>query len=454
MKNEIKNYGLNIENVLAGLDDTHYLLGSTSKLGTDILQADGNWLPYIPAYEPQFKNGYDTYGCTVFGTLNAFEVLMKKIYSGDYDYAERFDYIIARIRPPGGDPHKVAEVIRKNGLIPQALLPLPDTYEEFIQPDPMTPDLIDKGSDFLKDKNIGHEWIFTNTPNTTDRISLLRYALQRGTVCVSVTAWYQDSDGLYIDNGQGNTHWVCLVDIEEKDGKFYPIIFDSYEGNNPSAPSGYIKKLHPEHKITMAKRYSITPKVIPVVNQKKTSIIQKILDFLKSLGINQKQSDAIEQCINPVLTPVVTPAPLPVTPPLIPKYLWDTTANIRHSLRVICDESGLSVKDKNDMCATVQAESGFKLTAVNLNISNGTSISTDIEHMNVEIEKVKQKGLRISSTDYGPCQWNDYYHGKEITPDEAVNNPEKAVRLMCAYWKREQCNLWVAYSSGAYKRFL
>lgn len=126
-----------------------------------------------------------------------------------------------------------------------------------------------------------------------------------------------------------------------------------------------------------------------------------------------------------------TPEPAP-TPPEAPKYLWDTKANIRHSTRVICDEEGLTAEQKNTICATIQAESGFNLTARNDNKVNG----------------------KVTSTDWGLCQWNSYYHAKEITPEEAVHDPEKAVRLMCSYWKRGQRNLWIAYKNNSYLKYL
>lgn len=435
MKNEIKNHGLVVEKVLGNLDDTHFLLGANSKLGVDILQADGNWLPYIPAYEPQFTPNYETYGCTVFGTYNALEVLMKKLHGGDYNYAERFTYIPAEIRNPGGDPHQVIEIIRKNGLVPQALMPLTDTYDQFIHPDPLTPDLIDEGLKFLNDKEVGHEWVFTNNPNTADRVQMLLYALQRGTVAVSVTAWYQDADGLYIDNGQPNCHWVALVDMELRvDGKYYPIIIDSYDLIMNGVSTAFKKTLHPEHKMVMAKRYAITPKVALTDAQKK-SFLAQLLDLLKKLFFIQTEVDALkkQEDSKPVPPPVVATTPFPPAPP-VPKYLWDTPTNVRHSVRVICDEEKLSVEDKNDMCATVQAESGFKLTAKNENKVNG----------------------KVVSTDWGLCQWNDYYHGKEITPDEALHNPEKAVRLMCKYWKMGETSkqMWIAYKNGSYRKYL
>jgi hypothetical protein len=58
---------------------------------------------------------------------------------------------------------------------------------------------------------------------------------------------------------------------------------------------------------------------------------------------------------------------------------------------------------------------------------------------------------KVFSTDYGICQWNDVYHGKEITPEEALHDPEKAVRLMCQYVKQGLIKQWVCYSTGCIK---
>ncbi len=113
-------------------------------------------------------------------------------------------------------------------------------------------------------------------------------------------------------------------------------------------------------------------------------------------------------------------------------FLWSTPQLARHSVRLICDEEGLTVEQKNTMTATIGGESGWDVNAVNKNMKDG----------------------KVTSVDYGICQWNNYWHGKEISPEEAIGNPEKAVRLMCAYWKRGQRDLWIAYKNGRYLKFL
>lgn len=119
--------------------------------------------------------------------------------------------------------------------------------------------------------------------------------------------------------------------------------------------------------------------------------------------------------------------PQSVVPPnpdaLLP---WTTTANCRHNVRALADLEGLTVEHKNLMSQVIHCESGYNIHAKH---DNGTSV------------------------DHGICQWNSYFHASEITPDEAENNPEKAVRLMCKYVKQGLIKQWVCYSRGYYKSF-
>ncbi len=164
-------------------------------------------------------------------------------------------------------------------------------------------------------------------------------------------------------------------------------------------------------------------------------LIKAIYDFFVELahGMYHDSIDTKPEELAMNQEPIVIPPDLKGHFPSEPYlYLWSTPQLARHSVRVIADEEGLTVEQKNTMCATIGGESGWDVDAVNKNYVNG----------------------KVTSVDYGLCQWNNYYHGKEITPGEAIGNPEKAVRLMCAYWKRGQRNLWVAYSSGRYKLYL
>lgn len=114
--------------------------------------------------------------------------------------------------------------------------------------------------------------------------------------------------------------------------------------------------------------------------------------------------------------------------------------NNRHNVRVLCDLEALSFDLKEDLVACVKVESDFDTGAIHKNFA--------IKEVTVDGQTTKVKYL--SSTDRGLCQWNDHYHGTEITPDQAFNDPEFAVRLMCRYFLAGRQSEWVSFSSGEY----
>lgn len=138
--------------------------------------------------------------------------------------------------------------------------------------------------------------------------------------------------------------------------------------------------------------------------------------------------------------------PDPLPPPFLapvttapPKYLWDTPAEARHSIRVIGDEERLTWKEKDLICAVIEGESGFDNDAKNAN---------------------RNARGEVTSTDWGICQINDT-PGWHIGPglafpsvDFVVRNPDRAVRFMIRMYKAGRLSLWTAYKNGRYKRFL
>jgi hypothetical protein len=246
------NYGF----IEPKLKATHYVLGGFTSLPKTILQPDGQWDKYLPLYEPQAEK-YETYGCTVWGTENALEVLESRLTGIEPNYDEKYIYNTVPVRPPGADPHAVCDAIREVGLIPNRTMP--DTFEAFCTPTPPSKDDLTKGGEWLKKWNFGHEWVFTNVDKKT-RVQLMKQALQYSPLGVSVTAWFEE-DGIYVDRGLPNTHWcmaygytdkIVTVGKETITETFWKV-FDSYDHS--------LKILHPDHNIYYCKRYSLEPVV-------------------------------------------------------------------------------------------------------------------------------------------------------------------------------------------------
>lgn len=393
------------------ITEDHFILGGLSSLPANIIRVDGDWTSYLPDFESQLEDSFDSDGCTVYGTLNAIETLQ----GGKINYSDRFTYNEVGIIPPGSDPHLVATTIRGAGLVLESDLPnVVDSLATFMTPRPNTPDLRVKGQLWLNKQQLGHEWVLTPTIGG-DRLSLLKQALLYSPIGISVSAWYQNDQGLYYSpSNVQNEHWCMCYKIDET-GIY---VFDSYKDVKTGTN---LKKLTLDHNIQFAKRYSLT-----TPTQQQNWLIELIKSLLQILGIVEKKT--MEQ------RPSV---PSPIVSSEQPKYVWDDFLTSRHSVRVLCDEEGLTLEDKNIICACIQQESNFNNKTVNHN---------------------KNTKGQITSSDWGICQINDFYQiGKGLpfsSIDEVVNNPEKAVRFMINMMKAGKLHLWVSYSSRAYKKYL
>jgi hypothetical protein len=77
----------------------------------------------------------------------------------------------------------------------------------------------------------------------------------------------------------------------------------------------------------------------------------------------------------------------------------------RDSVRVICDEEGLTVNEKNDMCATIGGASGWRINAIDHNRVDGKVISTDFGISLVALVDAFQQSLSGHGLDFGSYDW-------------------------------------------------
>ncbi len=273
------------------ITEDHLLLGG---LSASVIKVDGNWKDYLPDFESQLEATFDEDGCTVYGTLNAIETLERFLAKNNPNYSRRFIYNVVGITPPGSDPHLVATTIRGSGLVNQEDLPdKVDSLAIYMTPRPMTPDLTAKGKNWSW--QLGHEWIITPSTPAADRVNIIKAALLKGTVAVSVTAWYKNADGLYYSPpGQQNEHWTMVYDVDET-GIY---VFDSYQdavtGNN-------LKKLTLDHDISYGKMYTLTPKTTPPTNWLVNAINLLISFFKKNLINMTTLTTTVQELSKPVI---------------------------------------------------------------------------------------------------------------------------------------------------------
>lgn len=393
---------------------------SISKLGfaDEILRPDGQWDDFLPEEETQIK-ATDTANCTAFGATSSAEIVIKNKFGELNNYSDRFLGIRAGTRPPGNDPQVVFETLRKTGAIPEELLPFSEELknaEEYYSFKGADEELCGKAAkEWLSKYKLKHEWLPLNpTPEQ------IKEALKRSPLAVAVYAW-AEQNGKYIRLGS-DTHLTILYGFYEN-GDFK--CWDSY------AP--FKKRLDKNFGFKWVKKIHIEPALTP----QEKNIFSQILDALAKILTLQflwlEKKKEIEVIPDEVIPDKVEPEPEP-------KYKWGNREEVRHSVRVICDEYGLAMAQKGLLVAVLEAESGLDPRCVGKPNKNGTR-------------------------DWGLAQFNDgknkvgqaYWIGKGADfadTEEVLNDPEKCVRVMIREYKAGHIGYWSAFKNGSYKKYL
>lgn len=255
---ETRNFGF----IAPTIVPEDYFLGS-GLLGSQEINPSGNWLNFLPIFEPQSKT-IDVNGCVSFAMNSCAEILHKFLYQTEPNYSDRFLASISETKPEkgGNTPKKVAVSFRASGAIPETEYPFVDNLAEYYQEIPQQ--LKDMGLEFLKNYSWGYEWVDS---------ALLKNALRKSPVGCAVSAWQTNDKNEYIRFGVSN-HYVVLVAFDEQDR---PIIFDSYEKN--------LKTLEKNFKLEFTQMYTLTKKT-PEIKKNFLRVIHNwFLSLLTKLGI-------------------------------------------------------------------------------------------------------------------------------------------------------------------------
>lgn len=139
--------------------------------------------------------------------------------------------------------------------------------------------------------------------------------------------------------------------------------------------------------------------------------------------------------------------PMNQDPEPVPVLLWDTHENCRHSVRVICDEEGLTTDQKNDFSSTIHCESGYDNTIIMLNCEKGF-VRSGVYNQSIH--------GAILSKDIGICQINTHWHigpNKDFPSEYYVlHNIEAIVRWSARVFKISP-KTWVCYSKGLFHNY-
>ena len=249
----------------------HYRFGSGQIIGTP-LREDGDWRAYLPPEEAQNIRGIESSACYIEAQQHAIATIEEETYDEiDNNYSARFNALLSDGTEQGGDPIKGADSIRHDGLVKDSSMPFANeiqSWDDFHSWKGVNEKAV-RAEGKKYNKSLAHDIVFEREDFVDTKYKKLRQALKFCPPPVSVTAWYQDDDGVYIKpEGSRDNHLVELVYIDEDN---HPYIRDTYPP--------YLKKLDSFYDFDFGMRWTISKKK----EQSEKSWFQNILDFLNEI---------------------------------------------------------------------------------------------------------------------------------------------------------------------------
>lgn len=193
--NTVKNKGV----LLGDAPDTYRAgrVGGALPFVETILS--GNWEPWLPPGEWQKSDNGDSMSCVTFGEENGVETQELQQTGQQVNYSDRWIAKMSNTTREGNYLYKVADAIRKYGLVLESSYPAPVTYtwEEYHAdiPEPLLSRLLAEGQAWLKKWDVKYESV------DTSRDSLLRHIKHAPLVVVLpghlVLNWYTTKDVIY-----------------------------------------------------------------------------------------------------------------------------------------------------------------------------------------------------------------------------------------------------------------
>lgn len=254
-----------------------------TKFGALPLQPNGDWREYlfdsIYSHQAPF---FETNSCVSHGTANALELLRRRLFEYDQDLSDRFIAKGSGTDPlRGNTPKTVAEFVRKNFTVWESEWATLDakTVDEFYAdiPQNLKTLAIARGAEW----DFGYEYV----PLT---LTALREALKYSPVGISVPAWFEKNGEYYRPDGVNDSHWVCLMHIDEG-GKMY--ILDSYDPTVKVMSAGFMPQV--------AMKYHLNRQIV------NKSAFARFLETI--LSILFPKSEPVPEPTKPVTVPDTVP---------------------------------------------------------------------------------------------------------------------------------------------------
>lgn len=243
-----------------------YIAGGETTIGAEVRIQDGNWTPYIPSTEAQFAPGFDTMSCVTFSATNVLEMQVNWLIrngkmsqkaidglkalgffdaNGNFNISDRYTAIMSGTTKNGNYFQKVAESLRKDGILPEKDFPFEgSTFEEYHDASKITAAMKAKAQKAYEFLTLAYDWVFfDDVPELSeDQFNKATEALKTVPVQIGIQT--------------PATHAISMVSLYKQNNNPYYKVFDHYP-NYSFEGDGY--RPH------FGMRIFLTEKVAPIV---------------------------------------------------------------------------------------------------------------------------------------------------------------------------------------------
>lgn len=211
-----KNFGLVLDKRRA----TDWQFGGVSGIeNSEVLREDGQWDSYLPPYETQHFQYFDSMSCVSFSALNCVEALIYRKYDAQVNLSDRFTATVSGTTDKGNSFFNVAEAINKKGVVMEEDWPYLSHIKTRLDYFAEIPEsVLAKGLESKKTFKINYEFVW-DTPEK------LMEALKYAPIQVGIYAYCGNDDIVARCDKQGN-HAIMLYGYKEG---LYWKLYDHYE---------------------------------------------------------------------------------------------------------------------------------------------------------------------------------------------------------------------------------
>lgn len=262
------------------LDPRDYVFGGITGAPKEIIRQSGSYLDVLPEKELQHGVYMDSMACVSFSALNCIEILLKVQYDITANYSDRALAKMSDTTIKGNYLAKVAETIRKQGLIPEEVWGFDRSREGKVDWDVFYRDIpqfeLDSRLPFLAEYVVNWEWV-----EEGDLEEQLKYGPLQVTIAYASTS--QEVNGIIPKSPYPANHAVTLVAVEKGVKK---VIYDHYEK--------VVKNLAWDYVLEDKIRYSITKRINkPTMSELPGIITEYVAKFpqgfcIKNAQVNQE----------------------------------------------------------------------------------------------------------------------------------------------------------------------